>query len=193
MDDDAVYVQVSPHHSIVWTSEQVYGLPKGTVPSNDDDRTMDGFVYSYADNFEGKTTPEALEQGATVMKCFSPDHIPIMTNLSMEYGVFDGWFASVPGPTMVNRAYAGSGTSDGMGTNDYQRIVFGLPQKTMFKQLLEMGLDYRVYYQGNIFYQFGFSVNAQTKFYIMMYHRCSKCSSVQGLSRQGSSLEVQFV
>jgi phospholipase C len=82
------------------------------------------------------------------MKCFAPDHVPIIANLSMEYGVFDGWYASVPGPTMVNRAYAGSATSDGMGTNDDLRIALGFPQKSMYKQLREMGLDYRVYYQG---------------------------------------------
>lgn len=148
VDDTAVYVQVSPHHSIDWTSEQIYGIPKEILPTIDDTPTMDGFIYSYADEFEGKTTPEALEKGAGVMKCFSPEHVPIMTNLSMEYGVFDGWFASVPGPTMVNRAYAGSGTSDGMGTNDDIRIALGYPQKSMYKQLREMGLDYRVYYQG---------------------------------------------
>ena len=148
VDDTAVYVQVDPHHSIDWTSEQVYGLPKGTIPTTEDPITMDGFIYAYADNYEGKTTPEALEQGAGIMKCFSPDHLPIMSNLSMEYGVFDGWFASVPGPTMVNRAYAGSGTSNGLGTNDEVEIVKGWPQKTMFRQLREMGLDYRVYYQG---------------------------------------------
>jgi phospholipase C len=148
VDDTAVYVQVSPHHSIDWTSEQIYGIPKGTVPTPEDTPTMDGFIYSYADEFEGKTTPEALAQGAGVMKCFSPDHVPIMANLSMEYGVFDGWYASVPGPTMVNRAYAGSATSDGMGTNDDLRIAFGFPQKSMYKQLRDMGLDYRVYYQG---------------------------------------------
>jgi phospholipase C len=48
---------------------------------------------------------------------------------------------------MVNRAYAASATSNGMGTNDEITIAKGLPQKTMFRQLLEMGLDYRVYYQ----------------------------------------------
>eukprot|EP01034_Spumella_vulgaris_P021748 gene21748-27803_t len=65
----------------------------------------------------------------------------------MEYGFFDGWFASVPGPTEVNRCYAASATSHGMGTNDPVTMAKGLPQKTMFKQLLDMGLDYRVYFQ----------------------------------------------
>lgn len=48
---------------------------------------------------------------------------------------------------MVNRAYAASATSHGMGFNDPKVEVRGMPQKTMFTQLLEMGLDYRVYFQ----------------------------------------------
>jgi phospholipase C len=48
---------------------------------------------------------------------------------------------------MPNRAYAASTTSHGMGVNDEIVIAKGMPQKTMFRQLLEMGLDYRVYFQ----------------------------------------------
>jgi len=142
VDKTAVYVQNDPHHSISWTTEQIYGYPKGTTPPPDALPTMDGFIAAYADEFDGD-----LEQAATIMKCFDPEHVPIITNLSMEFGFFDGWFAAVPGPTMVNRAYASSATSHGMGTNDKKTIAKGLPQKTMFKQLLDMGLDYRVYYQ----------------------------------------------
>jgi len=143
VDDSAVYVQVDPHHSIAWTTEQIYGYPKNTQPPADAIPTMDGFIAAYVDDFSsGDTTGPT-----TIMKCFSPDHVPIMSNLSMEYAVFDGWFASVPGPTMVNRAYAASATSHGMGTNDDKTIAKGLPQKTMFKQLLDMGLDYRVYFK----------------------------------------------
>ena len=208
VDDSAVYVQVSPHHSIDWTSEQIYGIPKGTVPTNEDTPTMDGFIYSYADEFEGKTTPSALAQGAAVMKCFSPDHIPIMTNLSMEYGVFDGWYASVPGPTMVNRAYAGSGTSDGMGTNDYEIIVRGYPQKSMYKQLRDMGLDYRVYYQGTssvsscpaltlilrvTIYMWMLMSLSLTNVVCFCFARRSECLGLQRLPRQGGSRQVQLL
>jgi phospholipase C len=132
VDDEAVYVQISPTHSISGTTDQIYGSPDGTDPS------MKGFIGSYEKVTEG---------GQNIMKCFSPEHLPILANLSMEYASFDSWHASVPGPTMVNRAFAASGTSNGMGTNDKKQIALGLPQKTMFKQLLDMGLDYRIYFQ----------------------------------------------
>lgn len=141
VDDTAVYVQASPHHSITSTTQQIYGYMTDSVPS-DAIPTMDGFIASYADEFGNNLTA-----AASIMKCFAPEHISVIANLSMEFGVFDGWFSSVPGPTMVNRAYAASATSHGMGTNDEVTIAKGLPQKTMFRQLQEMGLDYAVYYQ----------------------------------------------
>lgn len=135
-------MQVSPHHSIDWTTEQIYAYPQGTIPPEGAVASMQGFIKAYADAF-----PDSPEDGIKIMNCFSPEHVPIIANISQEFAVFDGWFASVPGPTMVNRAYASSATSHGMGTNDEATIIKGLPQTTMFRQLLEMGLDYRVYYQ----------------------------------------------
>lgn len=135
VDNTAVYQQVSPSHSIKGTTNQIYGSANGTVPN------MNGFINSYT----GPTG--SVEGGEGIMKCFSAEHIPVMANLSMEYGFFDGWFASVPGPTMVNRAYAASSTSHGMGTNDPITIAKGMPQETMFKQLINMGHDIRVYFQ----------------------------------------------
>jgi phospholipase C len=142
VDDSAVYVQVDPHHSISWTTEQIYGYTKGTTPPEGAAALMNGFIKAYSDDFQ-----EDPDAGAGIMSCFAPEHVPIMSTLATEFAVFDGWYASVPGPTMVNRAYAGSATSNGMGTNDDKTIAKGMPQKTMFKQLLDMGLDYRVYYQ----------------------------------------------
>jgi hypothetical protein len=129
VDDEAVYVQVSPHHSIDWTTTQIYGYPRGTPPPEGAPRTMDGFIKAYSDSMDN------YEQGAEVMRCFAPEHVPVIANLSMEYGFFDGWYASIPGPTMVNRAYAASATSHGMGTNDAVSIAKGYPQKTMFRQV----------------------------------------------------------
>jgi phospholipase C len=135
VDDTAIYQQISPSHSISGTTIQVMGSSNGTV------ETMNGFISSYT---HSTGSPEG---GEGIMKCFSPDHVPVIANLSMEYGMFDGYFASVPGPTMVNRAYAASASSHGMGTNDEKTIAKGLPQETMFKQLLDMGHDIRVYFQ----------------------------------------------
>ena len=85
---------IDPKHTISETTLQIYGyydpVPDGTPPS------MDGFMKSY-----DRVNPAPSQ----IMQCFAPEHLPIMTTLAREYGVFDGWHASVPGPTMVNRAY----------------------------------------------------------------------------------------
>lgn len=135
VDKTAVYQQISPSHSISGTTKQIYGSDTGT------EANMSGFINSYTHS------TGSVEGGEGIMKCFSAEHVPVIANLSMEYGFFDGWFASVPGPTMVNRAYAASATSHGMGTNDPATIAKGMPQETMFKQLINMGHDIRVYFQ----------------------------------------------
>jgi phospholipase C len=153
VDNTAVYQQSDPSHSISGTTSQVYSQSNTT-------EDMHGFIASYSSR-----TGDA-SKGPTIMKCFSADHVPAISTLASEFAMFDGnmsmlaeglslisqyhflgYFASVPGPTQVNRAYAASSTSNGMGTNDVNKMIRGFPQKTMFKQLEEMGLDYRVYFE----------------------------------------------
>ena len=91
VNDNGGNVVADPHHSIKETTLQVFGshdpIPEGTPEK------MNGFALSY------KTVlPNAPEQ---IMECFSPEHLPILSKLAMEYALFDGWHASVPGPTMV--------------------------------------------------------------------------------------------
>lgn len=92
VDDTAVYQQSDPSHSISGTTSQIYGT---TNTSAD----MNGFISSYT-----KRTGDS-EKGPTIMKCFSEEHVPVITTLAKEFAMFDGWYASVPGPTEVNRAY----------------------------------------------------------------------------------------
>ena len=139
---NAVYQQTDPCHSISCTTQQIYGITdeNNQIPDSPyNEASMRGFVKSYDNPTEGN--------GAAIMDQFSSDALPILTTLAKEFALFDGWFASVPGPTQPNRAYAGSATSNGMSLNNETTLAKGMPQKTMFKQLLEMGLDYRVYFQ----------------------------------------------
>src|SRR2546426_12629348 len=63
---------------------------------------MRGFAATYA---------RAGGNPAHVMKCFSPERLPTIRALAKNYLVCDNWFASVPGPTNPNRAFAHFGTS----------------------------------------------------------------------------------
>lgn len=129
--DSAVYEQTDPDHSTASTTQQIYPA-SSTVP------TMQGFIAEYA---------KRTDASADIMSCFSPEHLPVMYNLTQEFAIFDGWHAGMPGPTQPNRAYAISTTSHGMATNNNTALALGQPQKTIFRQIEEMGLEYRVYFE----------------------------------------------
>jgi len=69
---------------------------------------MDGFVEVSIMNGLNETNP---------VNMFDIKSAPIINNLAIEYALFDRWFASIPGPTDPNRAFAMSGTSQGVLDN----------------------------------------------------------------------------
>ena len=62
--------------------------------------TMHGFVKSY---FQKRRD---VNHSHKIMYYFPPEKIPILTGLARSYAVFNGWFSSIPGPTLCNRAFA---------------------------------------------------------------------------------------
>jgi phospholipase C len=66
VDDTAVYQQSDPWHEIFATTAQIYGVDDDSLPP-----TMQGFIKNYVERTGGNT-----ELGPTIMKCFSPDHVP---------------------------------------------------------------------------------------------------------------------
>jgi phospholipase C len=123
-----------PGHSGFDTLTQLYGDPHTSVVQ---DPTMDGFVHSY----EGKTgNPEDAHR---IMKCFSPQNLPVLTRLAQQFCVCDNWFSSLPGPTFPNRAFMHAATSLG-------RVDMGIDWRnlspTIYERLAENHLDSVIYY-----------------------------------------------
>eukprot|EP01031_Cornospumella_fuschlensis_P027234 gene27234-32901_t len=85
-----------PHHSFDDIAVQI---------NNDG---MDGFVYDSVKTGLNETNPVSMFDSSTA---------PIINTLAQEFAVFDRWHCSVPGPTDPNRAFAMSGTSNGILTN----------------------------------------------------------------------------
>jgi phospholipase C len=78
------------------------------------------------------------------MNYFAPAKLPVLTLLATEYALFNGWFASIPGPTICNRAFAHYGTSFGqVGMN-----MFYLrdPIPSVYERLEDGGRTGRIYY-----------------------------------------------
>ncbi|MEH2560177.1 hypothetical protein V1286_007706 [Bradyrhizobium algeriense] len=119
-----------------------------------------GYASSYAKRkeeflplFDG---PRVGPEGAgNVMKCFTPDQLPVLNALAREFVVCDRWFSSLPGPTEPNRMFMYAETSGDFDCNmgDFERpsqVVIpdgGLkfPRGTVFGLLKQAGVKYRIY------------------------------------------------
>ncbi|KAK8944640.1 hypothetical protein KSP39_PZI007521 [Platanthera zijinensis] len=133
VSDDAGFIDSDPGHSFEDVIQQVFGSTSGSVPS------MSGFVS------QALTISSTLP--ATVMKCFSPENLPVFSSLVGEYAVFDRWFSSIPGPTQPNRLFVYSATSHGATRHDPVDLLLGYPQKTIFDSLHDEGLDFAIYFE----------------------------------------------
>jgi len=67
---------------------------------------MSGFVAVHRE--KGSADP------SSVMKCFTPRQLPVLTTLAREFAVCDMWFSSLPGPTWPNRFFAAAASSAGL-------------------------------------------------------------------------------
>lgn len=102
---------VDPGHEFFDVLEQLCGTnaaypPGGPYPAINNS----GFVGDYA------VSPSPDEGNAPnnfgeIMKCFSPDQLPVLNALAQAFAVCDSWHASVPGPTWPNRLFACGATS----------------------------------------------------------------------------------
>ncbi|MGB8113156.1 MAG: alkaline phosphatase family protein [Candidatus Sulfotelmatobacter sp.] len=138
---------VDPGHEFTNVLEQLCGAgvnyPRGgAYPAID----KSGFVASYVGS-GGSAAP------GEIMKCFSPDQLPVLVALAQEFAICDNWHASMPGPTWPNRMFvhaASSGGLDHSPTN--QEIVEwetigGFPFKagSIFDTVKHKGLAFRLY------------------------------------------------
>jgi phospholipase C len=83
-------------------SAATYDPAKGYPPINNS-----GFVQDYAGG------PPA-GQPQDIMKCFSPEQLPVLNALAREFAICDRWFSSLPGPTCPNRFFVHAGSSGGL-------------------------------------------------------------------------------
>jgi phospholipase C len=111
---------------------QISGLD-GTVP-------MGGFV----DNYMGQPPADRPYDPKSVMHYFTPDQVPVLSQLAAAFGVSDRWFASAPCQTWPNRFFAHTGTAAGYVNNDPPHFPYMMP--TVFGRLAEKHCTWRVYF-----------------------------------------------
>jgi phospholipase C len=128
-----------PDHHFPGVDLQIYG---GTPPGPGRVANMQGFIKSYA------TQGTSVNGSHAIMNYFPPEKIPVLTTLATEYAVFNGWFSSIPGPTICNRAFAHYGTS--FGNVDMNMFLMPAANKnkipTIYERLQKDGHSARLYY-----------------------------------------------
>jgi phospholipase C len=121
-----------PDHHFPAVDLQIYG-DGGTRVAN-----MQGFVKSY---FHQRGD---VNHSRKILYYFTPDKLPVLTTLATEFAVFNGWFSSIPGPTICNRAFAHYGTSFGQVSMDIFYIKE--PYKSIYERMLKAGRTAKLYY-----------------------------------------------
>ncbi len=120
-------------------STQIHGWTKdGTIDPAAP--PMSGFVDNYMR--QQPTTP-ALDPYA-IMHYFTPDHVPVISQLARAFGVSDQWHASAPCQTWPNRFFAHTATAGGYVDNAPEHLPFMM--ETVFNRLSGAGQSWRIYF-----------------------------------------------
>jgi phospholipase C len=123
-----------PNHHFPAVHQQLYSGTPGppATPS------MQGFVQSY---FQER---QDVNHSHKIMYYFPKDKLPVLTTLARSFAVFNGWFASIPGPTICNRAFAHYGTSFGQVSMDMFYVKE--PYVSVYERLLQDNHTAKLYY-----------------------------------------------
>jgi phospholipase C len=100
--------------------------------------TMGGFVKSYY--VERKDVGHSRK----IMYYFPAAKLPVLTGLAKSFCVFNGWFASIPGPTICNRAFAHYGTSFGQVSMNV--FYYHKEPLSIYERLVNAGHAAKLYY-----------------------------------------------
>ena len=132
----------NPGEGYSTTSLQLFGSGSEPAPGT---AAMQGFVADYAGTLEQRANAgQPVLEGTTpgdIMGCFTPEALPVLSGLARGFAVCDRWFASVPGQTMPNRAFACTGTSEGR-TDD---TLKSYTARTIFSALSDAGVSWTIY------------------------------------------------
>jgi phospholipase C len=135
--DTASYLHdldIDPAHDVRNVNIQLFSTPDGPFTHA---ALNQGFVFDYAQQ-PGNTLPKAH----SIMRCYAPDKLPVLTTLAQEFAICDHWFASVPGPTWPNRFFVHAATSDGHVDNKLRAYEM----RTIYNNLHDAGVPWHIYF-----------------------------------------------
>jgi phospholipase C len=119
---------------------QLFETP--TVPVPAFTFTMGGFVKNYLS--QAIKAPGTYDPRA-VMHHFSPQQVPVISQLARQFAVCDRWFASAPCQTWPNRFFVHACSANGYENNDPPHFPYAMD--TVFNQLERGGIkSWKIYY-----------------------------------------------
>jgi len=123
-----------PDHHFPGVDLQLFGGTQG----NGRVANMQGFVKSYYQQQRN------VGQSQKIMYYFTPEKLPVLTKLATQFALFNGWFCSIPGPTVCNRAFAHYGTSFGQVGMDI--FYWKAPPLSIYERVLLAKRTAKIYY-----------------------------------------------
>ncbi|MBV9655762.1 MAG: phospholipase [Acetobacteraceae bacterium] len=102
--------------------------------------TMGGFV----DNYMRQPAAAPAADPYAVMHYFTPDQVPVISQLARAFGVSDRWHASAPCQTWPNRFFVHTGTANGFVNNAPPQFPYTM--ETIFNRLESAGRSWRIYF-----------------------------------------------
>ena len=114
---------------------------KGTPPTNR------GFVIDFkaaiaSDLARGFQDTLTGTDPSEIMGMYSPEMLPIMSNLAKGFAVCDHWFSSAPTQTLPNRGFAAAATSLGFLSNAHAKFF---TTQSIYGLLLKNNIDWAIY------------------------------------------------
>ena len=122
-----------PHEGFTDITFQLFGANRDPKPG--DAPSMDGFLQNYA-------TKARKETAGQIMECYSPEQVPVLSEIARNFAISDHWFASVPCQTTPNRGFVHTGSSDGYVNNGFYGFY---DIETIYNVLLQQGISWGVY------------------------------------------------
>jgi phospholipase C len=121
-----------PDHHFPAVNQQLFNGSSASVPN------MQGFINNY---FQQQRDTSHSQK---IMYYFAPDKLPVLTTLASQFVMFNRWHASIPGPTICNRAFAHYGTSFGNVGMDifYANAIY----LSVYQRMQNAGRTAKIYY-----------------------------------------------
>ncbi|HZT32431.1 MAG TPA: alkaline phosphatase family protein [Bryobacteraceae bacterium] len=134
----------NPGEGYANTNSQLFGTTKPASPAPP--ASNQGFItnFAYTLNWESQKPNQVLPgtQASDIMGMYTPELLPVLSNLATGYAVCDQWFSSAPTETFPNRAFVAMATSQGF-VADKSRNVFTAP--SIFTALAKKSVGWCVY------------------------------------------------